>query len=188
MYAMSSARRTSKNLFKNYFVIQLLTAFIHIRLKSLLSDIYDTSENPGKIIIFVETKRRVDNLVRFIRSFGVRCGAIHGDKSQSERDFVLREFRSGKSNILVATDVAARGLGKFQLRVSHIYVVYIVGGGLVFEDHSTKHTRLKHFPSYTHPLLDVTQYTCSLLHTQTHTHSQAQLPMPETSHIPHIDV
>lgn len=63
----------------------------------------------------METKRRVDNLVRFIRSFGVRCGAIHGDKSQSERDFVLREFRSGKSNILVATDVAARGLGKFQL-------------------------------------------------------------------------
>lgn len=82
------------------------------RLKSLLSEIYDTSENPGKIIIFVETKRRVDHLVRFIRSFGVRCGAIHGDKSQSERDFVLREFRSGKSNILVATDVAARGLGK----------------------------------------------------------------------------
>lgn len=78
----------------------------------MLSDIYDTSENPGKIIIFVETKRRVDHLVRFIRSFGVRCGAIHGDKSQSERDFVLREFRSGKSNILVATDVAARGLGK----------------------------------------------------------------------------
>ncbi|XP_065372085.1 ATP-dependent RNA helicase p62 isoform X2 [Calliphora vicina] len=80
------------------------------KLKSLLSEIYDTSENPGKVIIFVETKRRVDHLVRFIRSFGVRCGAIHGDKSQSERDFVLREFRSGKSNILVATDVAARGL------------------------------------------------------------------------------
>ncbi|TMW45176.1 hypothetical protein DOY81_009744 [Sarcophaga bullata] len=80
------------------------------KLKTLLSEIYDTSENPGKIIIFVETKRRVDHLVRFIRSFGVRCGAIHGDKSQSERDFVLREFRSGKSNILVATDVAARGL------------------------------------------------------------------------------
>lgn len=65
----------------------------------------------------METKRRVDHLVRFIRSFGVRCGAIHGDKSQSERDFVLREFRSGKSNILVATDVAARGLGKFGLHV-----------------------------------------------------------------------
>lgn len=38
---------------------------------------------------------------------------MHGDKSQQERDYVLREFRNGKSNILVATDVAARGLGKF---------------------------------------------------------------------------
>lgn len=174
---------------KNNFIKLLLTAFILTRLKTLLSDIYDTSENPGKIIIFVETKRRVDNLVRFIRSFGVRCGAIHGDKSQSERDFVLREFRSGKSNILVATDVAARGLGKFQQGVGHIHVVVVIGGCLAFEDHSTtKHTRLNPFPSFTHPLLDVTQYTYSLLHTQTYTHSHAQLPMPETSLIPHIDV
>lgn len=118
-------------------------------MKSLLSDIYDTSENPGKIIIFVETKRRVDNLVRFIRSFGVRCGAIHGDKSQSERDFVLREFRSGKSNILVATDVAARGLGKFQLEVIPIHVV--VNGCLAFEVYTTKHTSHNPLPPYTHP-------------------------------------
>ncbi|KAL5274572.1 DDX17 family protein [Megaselia abdita] len=80
------------------------------KLKQLLSHIYDAQDNPGKVIIFSETKRRVDSLSKFIRSFGVRCGAIHGDKSQAERDFVLREFRSGKSNILVATDVAARGL------------------------------------------------------------------------------
>ncbi|XP_055388658.1 ATP-dependent RNA helicase p62 isoform X2 [Condylostylus longicornis] len=80
------------------------------KLKALLANIYDESEQPGKVIIFVETKRRVDSLAKFIRSFGVRCGAIHGDKSQSERDFVLREFRSGVCNILVATDVAARGL------------------------------------------------------------------------------
>jgi Helicase conserved C-terminal domain len=38
---------------------------------------------------------------------------IHGDKAQPERDWVLNEFRSGKAPILVATDVAARGLGKF---------------------------------------------------------------------------
>lgn len=37
---------------------------------------------------------------------------MHGNKSQQERDYVLRDFRSGKSTILVATDVAARGLGK----------------------------------------------------------------------------
>lgn len=39
---------------------------------------------------------------------------MHGDKSQQERDYVLKEFRNGKATILVATDVAARGLGKFQ--------------------------------------------------------------------------
>ena len=38
---------------------------------------------------------------------------IHGDKKQEERDWVLKEFRSGKTQILVATDVAARGLGEF---------------------------------------------------------------------------
>ncbi len=40
---------------------------------------------------------------------------IHGDKAQPERDWVLNEFRSGKAPILVATDVAARGLGKCYL-------------------------------------------------------------------------
>lgn len=140
-------------------------------MKSLLSDIYDTSENPGKIIIFVETKRRVDNLVRFIRSFGVRCGAIHGDKSQSERDFVLREFRSGKSNILVATDVAARGLGKFQLEVISIHVV--VSGCLAFKVYSTKHTSHNPLPPYTHPPIAWRNsiHLYSLTHTQTHLHT-----------------
>jgi hypothetical protein len=42
--------------------------------------------------------------------------SIHGDKSQPERDYVLTEFRNGKSPILVATDVAARGLGKYKMR------------------------------------------------------------------------
>jgi hypothetical protein len=41
--------------------------------------------------------------------------SIHGDKSQPERDYVLTEFRNGKSPILVATDVAARGLGKYKI-------------------------------------------------------------------------
>lgn len=40
---------------------------------------------------------------------------IHGDKAQPERDWVLNEFRSGKAPILVATDVAARGLGKWSV-------------------------------------------------------------------------
>ncbi|XP_017490920.1 PREDICTED: ATP-dependent RNA helicase p62-like [Rhagoletis zephyria] len=80
------------------------------KLKDLLSHIYDQSHAPGKIIIFVATKKKVDELSRFINGFGVRVGSIHGDKSQVDRDNVLTEFRSGRSNILVATDVAARGL------------------------------------------------------------------------------
>jgi len=80
------------------------------KLTNLLKELYDDNENPGKIIIFTETKRRVDSVSRYIRGFSVGCGAIHVDKSQSERDAVLRDFRNGRTNILVATDVAARGL------------------------------------------------------------------------------
>jgi len=43
--------------------------------------------------------------------------SMHGDKSQQDRDHVLNEFRNGKSPILVATDVAARGLGKFNFSI-----------------------------------------------------------------------
>ncbi|KAH8378999.1 hypothetical protein KR009_002548, partial [Drosophila setifemur] len=80
------------------------------KLKELLSHIYDQSYAPGKIIIFVATKKKVDELARFINAFGVGVGSIHGDKSQMDRDSVLNDFRSGRNNILVATDVAARGL------------------------------------------------------------------------------
>lgn len=80
------------------------------KLKDLLSNIYDQASAPGKIIIFVATKKKVDELARFINAFGVGVGSIHGDKSQMDRDNVLNDFRSGRANILVATDVAARGL------------------------------------------------------------------------------
>lgn len=81
------------------------------KLQALLEQIYDSEQQDvGKIIIFAETKARVESVARYIRSFNVHCVAIHGDKSQQERDFVLRQFRTGKAAILVATDVAARGL------------------------------------------------------------------------------
>lgn len=79
-------------------------------LQKLLEQIYDADTAPGKILIFCETKRSVDAIANFINGFGERCGAIHGDKSQTDRDNVLRNFRSGRTNVLVATDVAARGL------------------------------------------------------------------------------
>lgn len=52
----------------------------------------------------------MDDITKNIRKEGYQAISIHGDKSQPERDYVLSEFRNGKSSILVATDVAARGL------------------------------------------------------------------------------
>lgn len=78
------------------------------RLSVLLKDIAGDRNN--KIIVFVETKKKVDDIVKSIVKEGYSATAIHGDKSQPERDYVLQEFRTGKCTILVATDVAARGL------------------------------------------------------------------------------
>eukprot|EP00004_Rigifila_ramosa_P026639 TRINITY_DN838_c1_g3_i1.p1 TRINITY_DN838_c1_g3~~TRINITY_DN838_c1_g3_i1.p1 ORF type:complete len:708 (-),score=118.39 TRINITY_DN838_c1_g3_i1:51-2096(-) len=64
----------------------------------------------GKTLVFVETKRGADQLTRFLRARGFNALAIHGDKSQPERTAVLDDFRSGRIQIMVATDVAARGL------------------------------------------------------------------------------
>ncbi|GLH12387.1 ATP-dependent RNA helicase p62 [Gryllus bimaculatus] len=76
------------------------------KLNSLLQEI--SGEQESKTIIFVETKRKVEFITKKIRNYGAVC--MHGDKSQNERDYVLKEFRTGRSPILVATDVAARGL------------------------------------------------------------------------------
>jgi len=76
------------------------------KLLKLLAQLMDGS----KIIIFTETKRGADQLTRQLRMDGWPALAIHGDKSQSERDWVLNEFRDGKNPIMIATDVAARGL------------------------------------------------------------------------------
>jgi len=63
-----------------------------------------------KAIIFVETKKGCDALTRSLRMDGFHARCIHGDKSQEERDWVLKEFKENKITLLVATDVAARGL------------------------------------------------------------------------------
>uniref|UniRef100_A0ACD5WJW6 Uncharacterized protein n=1 Tax=Avena sativa TaxID=4498 RepID=A0ACD5WJW6_AVESA len=77
------------------------------RLSKLLSDLMDGS----RILIFFQTKKECDKVTRQLRMDGWPALSIHGDKAQSERDYVLAEFKSGKSPIMAATDVAARGLG-----------------------------------------------------------------------------
>ncbi|XGW06913.1 hypothetical protein V3C99_016879 [Haemonchus contortus] len=78
------------------------------RMMQLLNDIMNQPE--CKTIIFVETKRKADDLTRWMRRDGWPTLCIHGDKNQGERDWVLSEFKAGKTPIMLATDVAARGL------------------------------------------------------------------------------
>ena len=69
--------------------------------------------NMPKVLIFSSTKKTADDICRALRQDGWPALAIHGDKSQSERDWVLAEFKGGRSPIMIATDVCARGLGNF---------------------------------------------------------------------------
>ena len=77
--------------------------------KSALLDLL-SAENEGLTLIFVETKREADNLTDFLIMQDFRATAIHGDRTQQERERALAAFRSGRANLLVATAVAARGL------------------------------------------------------------------------------
>ncbi|KAF8821747.1 DEAD (Asp-Glu-Ala-Asp) box polypeptide 17 [Cardiosporidium cionae] len=75
-------------------------------LRSLLQKIMDGS----RILIFAETKKGADTLTRELRLDGWPALSIHGDKKQQERSWVLNEFKTGRSPVMVATDVASRGL------------------------------------------------------------------------------
>ena len=76
-------------------------------------------ESPDLAVIFVRTKRRVDEVTRGLQARGYNAAGIHGDLSQARRISVLKRFRAGKLDILVATDVAARGLDISG--VTHVY-------------------------------------------------------------------
>jgi ATP-dependent RNA helicase RhlE len=65
---------------------------------------------PDRTIVFVRTKRGADRLVKRLDAHGLRAVAIHGNKSQGQRDRALSSFQSGEVDTLVATDVAARGI------------------------------------------------------------------------------
>jgi len=64
----------------------------------------------GSILVFVKTKRSADKMVKRLKEEGHSADAIHGDLRQSKRDRVINSFRKGLKRILIATDVAARGL------------------------------------------------------------------------------
>ena len=80
-----------------------------------LIDYYD----PKRALIFCNTKRMVDELTEHLKARGYEVEGLHGDLAQHQRDIVMNLFRSGRVNILIATDVAARGID-----VSDVEAVY----------------------------------------------------------------
>ncbi|KAM0677174.1 ATP-dependent RNA helicase dbp2 [Binucleata daphniae] len=96
--------------------------------KELLDVLKDAKKK--KIIIFCNTKRMCDDLEYYLHDKYFSCVAIHGDKSQAVRDRVINDFKDGKKDILIATDVAARGLD-----VKEVYMVVNYDFPKKFEDY-----------------------------------------------------
>lgn len=96
----------------NHMILQIVDVCTEYeketKLAKLLTDIMNEKES--KTIIFTETKKKADDLARKMKYDGWPAKCIHGDKSQQEREWVLAEFKSSRLPILVATDVASRGL------------------------------------------------------------------------------
>src|SRR2546422_7085168 len=75
-------------------------------------------EDMLSVLVFVRTKRRADRVARQVGAAGFDVARIHGDRSQSQRELALEGFRSGRHQVLIATDVAARGIDV--LGITHV--------------------------------------------------------------------
>lgn len=70
----------------------------------------EVNSRQGTMLIFARTQIRTDRVARFLNNYGLEVGRIHGGRSQAQRNSALTMFRGGKTRILVATDVASRGI------------------------------------------------------------------------------
>jgi ATP-dependent RNA helicase RhlE len=100
----------------------------HLKVE-LLDAILDRASR-GSVIVFARTKRGADRLARQLERRGHDIVVLHGDRSQSQRERALRDFRRGRSEILVATDIASRGID-----VTHVTHVINFDVPLVPEDY-----------------------------------------------------
>lgn len=73
--------------------------------------------NPTKAVVFCNTKRKVDDLIEKLKSNGYKAESLHGDIKQAQRDRIMKRFKTGEFQILVATDVVARGIDVDELEL-----------------------------------------------------------------------
>ncbi|KAM3751788.1 hypothetical protein ACB098_04G136800 [Castanea mollissima] len=102
----------SSDLKANQSIIQIVEILTDMEKYNRLIKLLKETMDGSRILIFMETKKGCDQVTRQLRMDGWPALSIHGDKNQAERDWVLAEFKSGRSPIMTATDVAARGLGR----------------------------------------------------------------------------
>jgi ATP-dependent RNA helicase RhlE len=77
--------------------------------RAILADLLrDTAT--GRTLVFTRTKHGADRVVKYLEERGLPAAAIHGNKSQAQRERALASFRSGETRVLIATDIAARGI------------------------------------------------------------------------------
>jgi len=79
------------------------------RKRALLTELY-AEDALSRTLVFTRTKRSADKVAAYLQAGGIEAAAIHGDKSQGQRERALQAFKAGKVRALVATDIAARGI------------------------------------------------------------------------------
>jgi len=119
---------TNENIEQTYFEVKQRAK---LEVTCRLLDAYDLKQ----VIIFCNTKRKVDEVTEELSTKGYSVDSLHGDLRQTQRNQVMAKFRSGAANILVATDVAARGIDvsgidaviNFDLPLDEEYYVHRIG-------------------------------------------------------------
>ncbi|QHL90569.1 DEAD/DEAH box helicase [Sphingomonas changnyeongensis] len=99
--------------------VEQFVTFVSQREKQALLTVMLKDEPIDRALVFTRTKHGADKVVRHLQAAGIGCAAIHGNKSQPQRTQALQAFRQGDIKILVATDIAARGIDVSG--VSHVF-------------------------------------------------------------------
>ena len=99
--------------------VDQFVTFVNQAEKQALLTLTLQAETIDRALVFTRTKHGADRVVKHLQAAGIGCAAIHGNKSQPQRTAALQAFRSGEIRILVATDIAARGIDVSG--VSHVF-------------------------------------------------------------------
>lgn len=117
----TNIRKMAKAIMHNPVEVQIAISRPPESIRQMAVDIYEPQKdeflklllkncNLKKVIVFVGKKQRVKELARTLRSMHIDARAIHSDLEQKERDEVMLDFRNGKVDVLVATDIVSRGI------------------------------------------------------------------------------